>query len=32
MADIVLEVKHLSKYFGNNEVLKDIDFTVTLSE
>ncbi len=29
MADIVLEVKHLSKYFGNNEVLKDIDFTVS---
>ena len=24
----ILEVKHLSKTFGKNQVLKDIDFTV----
>lgn len=28
MADTILEIKHLSKTFGNHEVLKDIDFTV----
>ncbi len=28
MQDVILEVKHLSKRFGTNEVLKDIDFTV----
>ena len=28
MADMILEVKHLSKSFGKNEVLKDIDFSV----
>ena len=28
MSEMVLEVKHLSKTFGKNEVLKDIDFTV----
>ncbi len=28
MADTILEIKHLSKAFGNHEVLKDIDFTV----
>ena len=28
MQDVILEVKHLSKRFGSNEVLKDIDFTV----
>ena len=28
MADTILEVSHLSKFFGNNEVLKDIDFSV----
>ena len=28
MQDVILEVKHLSKSFGSNEVLKDIDFTV----
>ena len=28
MADTILEVSHLSKTFGNNEVLKDIDFSV----
>ncbi len=27
-SDAILEVRHLSKTFGNNEVLKDIDFTV----
>ncbi len=26
--EAVLEIRHLSKAFGNNEVLKDIDFTV----
>ena len=29
MEDLILEVKHLSKSFGKNEVLKDIDFTVS---
>ena len=29
MSDMILEVKHLSKSFGKNEVLKDIDFTVS---
>ncbi len=28
MAEKILEVKHLSKAFGNNQVLVDIDFTV----
>ena len=28
MSEPVLEVRHLSKSFGKNEVLKDIDFTV----
>ena len=28
MADAILQVNHLSKAFGNNPVLKDIDFTV----
>ena len=28
MQDVILEVKHLSKRFGSNEVLRDIDFTV----
>lgn len=28
MSDTILEVSHLSKSFGNHEVLKDIDFTV----
>ena len=28
MNDTILEIKHLSKSFGKNEVLKDIDFTV----
>ena len=27
MGELILEVKHLSKSFGGNEVLKDIDFT-----
>ena len=26
--EAILEIRHLSKAFGNNEVLKDIDFTV----
>ncbi len=28
MAEKILEIKHLSKAFGNNQVLVDIDFTV----
>ena len=28
MSEVILEVRHLSKYFGKNEVLKDIHFTV----
>ncbi len=28
MAEKILEVRHLSKSFGANEVLRDIDFTV----
>lgn len=28
MSDVILQVQHLSKSFGNNEVLKDIDFSV----
>lgn len=28
MSENILEIKHLSKSFGKNEVLKDIDFTV----
>ena len=28
MGETILEIKHLSKTFGKNEVLKDIDFTV----
>ena len=29
MNDTILEVRHLSKAFGSNEVLRDIDFTVS---
>lgn len=32
MSDVILEIKHLSKDFGNNKVLKDIDFTVSHGE
>lgn len=28
MGELILQVGHLSKTFGKNEVLKDIDFTV----
>ena len=28
MREMILEIRHLSKSFGKNEVLKDIDFTV----
>ena len=28
MQEVILEVKHLSKAFGSNQVLRDIDFTV----
>ena len=27
-SDAILEIRHLSKSFGNHEVLRDIDFTV----
>lgn len=29
--DNILEIRHLSKTFGTNLVLKDIDFSVSLS-
>ena len=29
MGDMILQVEHLSKSFGDNEVLRDIDFTVS---
>ena len=29
MADKILQVNHLSKAFGTNQVLRDIDFTVS---
>ena len=29
MGEPILEIRHLSKSFGRNEVLKDIDFTVS---
>ena len=29
MRDTILEIRHLSKFFGKNEVLTDIDFTVS---
>ena len=32
MAELLLEINHLSKNFGTNEVLKDIDFTVSSGE
>lgn len=32
MAEVILEIKHLKKTFGTNEVLKDIDFTVRKGE
>ena len=32
MGEIVLQVNHLSKTFGKNEVLKDIDFTVSAGD
>ena len=28
MGDTILEIRHLGKSFGSNEVLKDIDFNV----
>ena len=28
MGEMILEVRHLSKTFGKNPVLRDIDFTV----
>lgn len=32
MADVILELRHISKSFGDTEVLKDIDFTVNQGE
>lgn len=32
MADKIIEVRHLEKRFGNNEVLRDIDFSVAPGE
>ena len=32
MGEVVLEVRHLSKAFGSNSVLRDIDFTVSQGE
>jgi putative lysine transport system ATP-binding protein len=29
MAELILEIRHLSKSFGSHEVLRDIDFTVS---
>ncbi len=29
MSDMILEIRHLSKTFGTNAVLKDVDFTVS---
>ena len=29
MAELILQINHLSKSFGNHEVLRDIDFTVS---
>ena len=28
MDDMILEIRHLSKAFGDHQVLRDIDFTV----
>ena len=28
MDEMILEIRHLSKTFGKNEVLRDIDFSV----
>ena len=30
MAETLLEIRHLSKAFGKNVVLKDIDFSLSL--
>lgn len=32
MTEAIIEIKHLKKSFGDNEVLKDIDFTVNKGE
>ena len=29
MDDMILEIRHLSKMFGKNPVLRDIDFSVS---
>ena len=31
MSEKILEVKHLGKAFGSNQVLRDIDFSVSAS-
>ena len=28
MSDLILQVQHLSKFFGKREILKDIDFSI----
>ena len=32
MGELILQVRHLSKSFGTNEVLRDIDFTVNTGD
>ncbi|MEG3033508.1 MAG: ATP-binding cassette domain-containing protein, partial [Enterococcus sp.] len=32
MAEKIIDIQHLKKSFGENEVLKDIDFSVTKGE
>ena len=32
MGDMILQVNHLSKSFGNHQVLRDIDFTVNTGD
>ena len=28
MSELILQVQHLSKSFGNHEILRDIDFSI----
>ena len=32
MGELILQVQHLSKSFGTNEVLRDIDFNVSTGD
>ena len=32
MAERIIEVRHLSKFFGDHEVLRDVDFSVPKGE